>query len=153
MANLYSRWRTLIPRATPIPGRTPISGANPYSQASPYYNYPPSKVTTPYSPQATESVARRPEAAPHQKPRARARPALWASVARPPPGRPTRVFGQGACAQAALVARADPMGFGRGVVELHVAGCLLERLPCCSPWATAITKRQPATAIAQQQQL
>ena len=73
----------------------------------------------------------RPQAAPHQKPRSERGQALGLAaapaVARPPPGRPTRVFGQGACAWAALVAGAGPIGFGRGVVELHVEGCLLER--------------------------
>ena len=68
----------------------------------------------------------RPQAAPHQKPRSERGQALGLAaapaVARPPPGRPTRVFGQGACAWAALVAGVGPIGFGRGVVELHVEG-------------------------------
>lgn len=78
--------------------------------------------------------ARRPQAQHHRNRAA----GVCHAVVRLRPGHPTQVFGQGGCARASLAARADPIGFGRGVVELYVGECLLGRLQLRA--ATAIVK-------------
>jgi hypothetical protein len=64
----------------------------------------------------------RPQAVPHPNPGAGGAGGACHGAARPRPGHPAQVFGQGECVQAPLAARADPIGFGRGVGVTYVGG-------------------------------